>query len=107
MSGRMTDSASTDSLLSIAAPLPHRRSLAGDSHRDLPKPVKKRPVTQHTDTESPQSTDVEDRSSPEGHHHVAASSSSSQGKKRPYQSMSSTIDDVHGEPGYFNMTLVR
>ena len=108
MCDRMTDSTSMDSLLSIAAPIPNHKLIGGDSHqedsrRESPKPLKKRPVNQHTDTaECSQSTDVEEHSSSDGNGTMSA-----QGKKRSHQNMSTTIDSMHGELGYFNLTLVR
>ena len=97
----------------MAAPTSNNHgSLRGDcnhnSSRDSPKPLKKRPVTQSPTTTNgiELDTDVEDNSSSEETKKVA-NSMSVQGKKRPHQFMSITSDDVHGEPGYFTLSLVR
>ena len=110
----MTDSTSMGSLHSIAASTSNHGSLGGNVNhgdsRDLPKPLKKRPVARHTNTECSLSTDAEDNSSSEETNKMSNwnnNTISLQGKKRSHLNMCTTIDDVHGEPGYFSLTLVR
>ena len=67
-------------------------------------------MPRHTNTEHSQSTDGEDNSSSEETNKISNGhndTTSVQGKKRSHQNMSTTIDNVHGEPGYFSLTLVR
>ena len=107
VSGKTTDCDSMDSFRPItASPTSHHNAINGTSHRDSPKPLKKRPMAQSTMGGTQVDTDDNNTSSSKEIQKIA-SSTDIPGKKRSHQFMSMTTDDVQGEPGYFSMTLVR